>query len=398
MTLDIVTLMVVGSLVAALSALVLGGAWILIRERALLWWAAATGFSSLAILSLIYGVLTVAPQVIAFGGAVVAFGTALIWAGARDFAHRPVSLPGLVAGTAVILVLTALDPLGTPYLSARLGGFVASVAYLAAAALELWYNGKEPLRARWPLMFLFALHALVFIGGIADGAGGRLSFLGIALTLDSWFGLIHIESLVFWMGTAIFMIVLCKERSELRLTRAAGFDALTGAMARAAFLSQAERLFARARKAGGPLTLILVDLDRFKTINDTFGHSAGDRVLALFADSARACLRPTDLFGRQGGEEFAILLPGAAMADGMLVAERIRLGFIEACREADGGVAATLSAGIAELGEEESFASLFDKTDQALYRAKNLGRNRIEPAETARPVMKVAWPPQAAAG
>jgi diguanylate cyclase (GGDEF)-like protein len=319
----------------------------------------------------------------------------------RDFAGRPISLPGLVAGTAFILLVTALAPAVRAYLPTRLAGFVVWIAYLSAAIFELSNRRMEPLRARWMLVVLCAAHAIAFIGGIVDALQGNLRVLGVPLALGSWYSLIHLDSLLYSMGTAVFLVVLCKERSEFNLQKAAGFDSLTGAMARGAFMAQAERLLARARKDGAPLAVVLVDLDRFKTINDTFGHRVGDHVLTVFADATRACLRPTDLFGRHGGEEFAILLPGAGIEEAFQIAERIRLRFIEVCGETGDGISATLSAGIAELGGDPNFEALLDKADKALYQAKNLGRNRIEraePTDTQRPAISVAWPPKAAAG
>jgi diguanylate cyclase (GGDEF)-like protein len=128
------------------------------------------------------------------------------------------------------------------------------------------------------------------------------------------------------------------------------------------------------------LTLVVFDLDRFKTVNDTYGHKTGDRVLRVFADSARKILRPNDLLGRHGGEEFALVLPAATIETGYVIAERIRVAFSAACRQLDEPIPVTVSAGVATIASETTFDALMEAADAALYQAKNLGRNRVERA------------------
>jgi diguanylate cyclase (GGDEF)-like protein len=136
---------------------------------------------------------------------------------------------------------------------------------------------------------------------------------------------------------------------------------------------------ARTRFARRPAALLLFDLDRFKSINDRFGHGAGD-VLTAFCQLATSLLRPTDLFGRIGGEEFASLLPDTTRQDALLLAERLRAAF-EATTHTltDGPLSATASVGVAISDDASSdLAALLDVADQALYRAKAMGRNRVE--------------------
>ncbi len=126
--------------------------------------------------------------------------------------------------------------------------------------------------------------------------------------------------------------------------------------------------------------MLLFDLDRFKTINDRFGHRAGDAVLALFTRSALQSLRPLDLLGRIGGEEFVALLPGVNTETAITVAERVRTNFADAASEVHGHpVAATVSVGIASTTQGGyDFDALYAVADAALYRAKQKGRNRTE--------------------
>jgi diguanylate cyclase (GGDEF)-like protein len=140
----------------------------------------------------------------------------------------------------------------------------------------------------------------------------------------SWFGLEHFEAIVFAMGSSAFMVLLCKERVELGHIKAAGIDVLTGIANRGALCEGAERLFTRCRGAESPLSIVMFDLDHFKSINDTLGHKAGDRVLKGFAETVRALLRPNDLFGRYGGEEFVLVLPNVSIEAAYAIAERAR--------------------------------------------------------------------------
>ena len=379
MSLDILTLMAVGGFVAALAAVLLGAAWMLMHDRALAWWAIASAAQAAGIAFLVYGLSSVQLPVIAVGAAVTALNPALVWAGTRVFFGRRVPVMVFLAGSAFILAANAFPFADNIDTSARIADFLIWPVYLFAATWELWRDRVEPLRARWALMAFFAVHSLVFIGGIADSIVGSLGIFGIPLLFKGWFGIIHFESLIYSIGTAVFMVVMCKERSEHGFREAAHADSLTGLANRRAFMAQASQLLARCRKDNAPATIIVFDLDRFKAINDTHGHTVGDQVLRAFAESARRCLRPqNDLLGRHGGEEFALLLPGATIETGMAIAERIRIAFAEASAEIDRRISATLSAGVASAAPSSTIDELLETADFALYRAKNLGRNRIE--------------------
>jgi diguanylate cyclase (GGDEF)-like protein len=132
--------------------------------------------------------------------------------------------------------------------------------------------------------------------------------------------------------------------------------------------------------------VIVFDLDHFKLVNDTYGHAVGDRVLRIFVDTARGVLRPNDFFGRHGGEEFAVVLPGASIEIAHAIADRVRHAVAEACRKVDGPpLYATVSAGVAAASLSESFSTALEAADRALYLAKSRGRNRVERADSDRP-------------
>lgn len=170
-----------------------------------------------------------------------------------------------------------------------------------------------------------------------------------------------------------------RKQLELELRRLATTDSLTGTLNRGSFLDRAAEEIARARRYQRPLALIAIDLDHFKTINDRYGHAAGDLCLRAFADTCLACLRRADRLGRLGGEEFAVLLPETGLPAALGVAERIREHIAGLAIPLDTGTAGfTVSAGIARLTPDiDSLDELLARADRALYRAKDTGRNRV---------------------
>ncbi|WP_426202111.1 GGDEF domain-containing protein [Pseudomonas sp. TWP3-1] len=170
-----------------------------------------------------------------------------------------------------------------------------------------------------------------------------------------------------------------KKQMESELQRLATTDVLTQSSNRRHFFECAHREFAQARLQGAPLAFLLLDIDDFKLINDTFGHQEGDSVLQKIAECGRASLRRGDLFGRIGGEEFAAVFPGCAPDMAMQVAERLqkeiqRLSFSHG--EQTFGV--TVSQGLTSMtAEDESLDSLFARADASMYEAKRQGKNRI---------------------
>ncbi|KAA0976654.1 sensor domain-containing diguanylate cyclase [Pseudomonas sp. ANT_H12B] len=170
-----------------------------------------------------------------------------------------------------------------------------------------------------------------------------------------------------------------KKQIETELQRLATTDALTESSNRRHFFECAHREFEHARQYGAPLAFLLLDIDDFKVINDTYGHQEGDNVLQRIAESGRATLRRGDVFGRIGGEEFAAVFPGCAPDMAMQVAERLqreiqRLSF----RHDDQTFGITISQGLTSLtAEDESLDSLFARADAAMYEAKRQGKNRI---------------------
>lgn len=163
---------------------------------------------------------------------------------------------------------------------------------------------------------------------------------------------------------------------ELELRNIALTDQLTGALSRRAFMAEVDRATARFARSGEVATLLMFDIDHFKRINDTFGHPAGDAVLREVGACGAGLMRRTDAFGRVGGEEFAVLLPGTQLDEATGIAERIRLAVEMLDVANDPPIRVTASFGIAELSAScATRDKLLAQADGALYVAKRAGRN-----------------------
>lgn len=188
-----------------------------------------------------------------------------------------------------------------------------------------------------------------------DGAGGRLY-------------------------TLVLRDVSERKAAEEELRRLATTDPLTGVANRREFMACAEHELARVRRYGRPLALLMLDVDHFKSINDAFGHGAGDAVLRSLAAATRDCLRECDVIGRLGGEEFAVALPETQLVEAVEVAERLRrrLGELRTC--AGGGeIHFTASVGVSVCRPSDpNIEAPLSRADHALYAAKRGGRNRVE--------------------
>lgn len=174
--------------------------------------------------------------------------------------------------------------------------------------------------------------------------------------------------------------VTVRIRLEREMKRMATTDALTGTSNRHEFFDKANKELARSSRYGHPLTVLMLDIDYFKSINDTYGHQTGDDVLKVLSETVAASLREVDIFGRLGGEEFAVILPETGPSSGIVVAERLR-GDIEKLRvESKDGeeVQFTASIGVSSAREgDQVIEDVINRADEALYKAKRTGRNKV---------------------
>ena len=176
-----------------------------------------------------------------------------------------------------------------------------------------------------------------------------------------------------------------RKRMERELRRLATTDPLTGANNRRRFTEISERELARCKRYRHPLCVMILDADKFKAVNDTYGHDVGDKVLVALSDVCQRELRDADVFGRFGGEEFTLTLPETSLQTALEAADRLRIALAETPVAIDGErtISFTVSIGAASLNSpDETLDDLIARADRALYRAKEEGRNRVvaEPA------------------
>ena len=256
---------------------------------------------------------------------------------------------------------------------------VAAYTFLIAA--ELWHERRKSLIRRWPASFVPMLHGAIFLFPVALAT---LSPAGETIRgLAGWVAVFAIEILLYVIGAAFLVLILAKDRTVRFYKLAATTDPLTGVLNRRGFFEAAGELMERNRIGMAPVSLLAFDLDRFKSINDRFGHDGGDAVLEVFAEVVRKTMRATDVIGRLGGEEFVAMVSGT-LAEAAIAAERVRSAFAAAEIVLEGQrIAATVSIGIACGSPLAAVETLITRADVALYRAKANGRNRIEMDEEA---------------
>jgi diguanylate cyclase (GGDEF)-like protein len=285
----------------------------------------------------------------------------------------------LAAGAAIWLVAFQFEGFAQS-LQARVALVSAITAtYALLSACELWHARDRELISRWPTLALIVMHAGFLLARIPFA-----QTLAVAAITGQPHGAVvpvmAFQMLFTTFCLAFLRVAMSKERAEQEQRRAALTDSLTGVANRRAFFDRGAPLLDWAIADRRSAALLLFDLDRFKEVNDTAGHQAGDRVLKAFSDLAVASIRPGDLFGRLGGEEFACLLANASMAQALHIAERLRRDFA-AMRLPGLDVNATVSVGVAMASEAgRNLPALLAIADRALYRAKADGRNRVAPA------------------
>lgn len=195
-------------------------------------------------------------------------------------------------------------------------------------------------------------------------------------------GLTFLMSFLCIMGAGFAFVLAVFERVAQQMERLATHDGLTGCLNRSTIDAMLSHELDRSRREREPVSFVLLDLDHFKLVNDQHGHRAGDEVLRSFARTVRERLRASDVFGRTGGEEFGVVLPGTDAAGARRLLEQIRRA-VEAMQVRDGRgstVRITMSAGVAVASPDMAISGerLYGRADRALYEAKHAGRNRVE--------------------
>nr|WP_237438329.1 diguanylate cyclase [Alteraurantiacibacter buctensis] len=182
-----------------------------------------------------------------------------------------------------------------------------------------------------------------------------------------------------YSSQALRLAIQREQAIRAELDRIATTDELTGLANRREMFTSLDRMIATARRSGRPLSVAILDLDRFKQVNDTHGHPAGDEVLRRVAEMARLLLRQQDLVGRLGGEEFLIAFPDCPAHEAVAACERLRQGIaaLPVLLPSGVGLSVTVSTGVAQFDPSDDRKTVISRADEALYRAKKGGRDQV---------------------
>jgi diguanylate cyclase (GGDEF)-like protein len=378
MPVDVRTLFLLTVDVEAMLGLLLLFVWVQNTSiKALAWWGSAHLLRTLSIA--LYGMFGSVPELISLdlSNALLFTSYAIAWSGARVFDGRE-PRPGWVVTGATVWVFACQIPQFAEAIGIRsLLSNTIVTAFLWLTAVEFWRGRDERLLSRWPAIFILFSHGAIFL--LRSPMSVLLGPASDRALASAWMNVISTEEVLATISIAFILLAMAKERTELQHKNAALLDPLTGLANRRAFLDAAAQLTQTQTARDVPVAVFMIDLDRFKSVNDRFGHSVGDEVLRIFAESAQVNLRPTDIVARLGGEEFAVLLTDACRDNAFKVAERIRSTFAAlAATVAGHAVNATASIGVAIIQDpQQDVHALLGQADQALYRAKARGRDRV---------------------
>ncbi|RFF26666.1 MULTISPECIES: GGDEF domain-containing protein [unclassified Wenzhouxiangella] len=383
--LDVRTLAFASSVSGFLMAATMFGIYLAgLRSRALIDWAiAGLGFGLGYLLGHILQTLEVPVPVWAvasLANSLIGFGHGMVLVGIQRYLGRRSWFWPMLAVVAFMFLSVFVLPELRESLRWRVilqSGFYILLGFYAGGLL--W-------RVRRPGMRLFHRAAAVVIMLFAALLALRFGYALVSPALTTSFvsdpfqiGIFVVSMIYGYALTMALVLVLFREK-QVELSDLAEQDALTGLYNRLSLDTIAEREMQRARERKTPLSIVLIDLDHFKDVNDRFGHQVGDRALCRAAELIERVIRDSDFAFRYGGEEFMVLLPGADRQHAEQVAQRLRMEMGHGGVRIDGRqVDLRASFGVVECGTEgASWAECVTQADRALYRAKRGGRDRVE--------------------
>jgi diguanylate cyclase (GGDEF)-like protein len=317
---------------------------------------------------------------IVIANALILLAGVTLYAGFARFLHRPVRWPLLlscVAASAFALAYWRYIVDSIPARVAISTGFSAAMC-VAAAVIVARHQGTS--RARYPYIATVGVSIVFAVCHIARGTYFlTLDHVANALTFDTSMNVVLLCVGAANMPVLLMCGMMMVHDALLSDARdAVNRDYLTGALSREGFASVAQALLAEADRRRSSLACLIVDLDHFKSINDTYGHTGGDKVLREFVGLVRATLRAGDAIARIGGEEFVILMPGVALGHARSLSERLRNATMRHAVVTENGTCAySLSGGLAIRLPGETLDQLTMRSDRALYQAKVSGRNML---------------------
>ena len=381
------TLLIIAALLTALVTTVLYAVWSFNRNiPGLRLWMVSFLLGSVFSVSLL--VRDWFPEVVAVvisQGSVSLAAYLCLMASRMYMGRRPFSHWYAVVGIGALMVASVYFTVVQPHLGMRFVfvGLGAGICFLLTAR-TMADGGVRRVPARYLVALVAGLHGLFLLlrpalFKLAPVAPGGLPDAGL-VTLVSQFVLLEAIVAVVLLGFGALMLANEFITSELR--HLAEMDPLTNVFNRRAFLTLLDKAISAAQRTGTAVPVLVMDLDHFKNINDTWGHRAGDDVLRHFVMLAHRCLRKEDVMGRLGGEEFAIFLPNASAAGALAVAERLR-ALVEAQPVATGpqSIPLTVSVGVTLCAHGDAAGAALQRADEAMYLAKERGRNRVEVSE-----------------
>jgi len=316
-------------------------------------------------------------QIVIIGASLITFVAVLLLVqGTRQFFGKGSQRHLESAGFVIVFVALVYFTCVSPNIDARVALISIFLAYarIAVGTLALRHAPRDG--ARYPYRFVAAacyLGALVHVAravAVAFGIVPQMTFLQPSPWNVLFLGLAIVTLPCMSTG----MVMLAHDQLVRRMEQLASIDELTGVLMRRAFMARANVLLCEALAKGKPLSIAILDIDNFKAINDGFGHALGDRILTHVTSVVSARLRSCDLFGRLGGEEFAILFVDARKTDAAGLTNALRLAVERSPNE---GVHCTFSAGVECITPGDTLAGALARADAALYTAKATGRNRV---------------------
>lgn len=374
------TLITFGAMLIALVSCVLFAVWRFNKHiPGLQMWALSYGVGLVPILGLLWrehlpevlGVLMV--QAGMSLGAFLYFWGCSVYTG-----RRLLSIPRAIIFMGALLLLNLYFTVVQPHLQMRfaLGGVGNGIFFLLTAR-TLAQGGYQRVPMRYLVAAVAGAHGVfLLLRPLLFGIGAVQANASLAAQIPH---LIMLEFLIALLFMAFGTLMLANEFTTNELRQLAEIDSLTSIFNRRAFFTLLNKALHQSQRTGMGLAVLVVDLDHFKSINDTYGHQGGDEVLRHFVQTATQCLRQQDVMGRLGGEEFAIFLPGVDAKGAQVVAERLRAAV--ASRPAalqQGSHALTISLGLTLCVPGDTPDTALHRADQAMYQAKERGRNRVE--------------------
>lgn len=327
---------------------------------------------------------------IGVGNVLATLGYALTWAGFRAFDHQPVSRLVVLAGAAAWSGAYLLSDTFAGDINLRIILMSVVVSgYSMLMASELLRGHKvEALPSRRVIAIMLATHAAIYLLRVPFALFAPVAGAPIT-SVSPWFAVFALEIFMHTLVVSVAVLVLTKERSEYVYRHAARSDALTGILNRGAFMEEVSAQLSRQPQSG---VLLLLDLDHFKSVNDTHGHLAGDKVLRRLTSAIGARLGERMVFGRFGGEEFALYAPDLDLEEGAVFAEVLRADVAAlSIGHFDNLISATVSIGVASsVLSGGDVDTLIGAADFALYQAKADGRNTISVSGPAEGLTQVA--------